>query len=89
MEDTLGYYDVATGRQLNVISTSAFPHEICLSPDRKKIYIDKMGVSGIESEGSGGHTIAVYDAKTRALLSTIDSDPGCDAMVCFESSELE
>jgi YVTN family beta-propeller protein len=74
-DDSFAYYDVRTGEQIELIKTRAFPHEICLSPDRKRIYIAEMGVRGVESTGAGGHTIAVYDTKSRNYLSTIDTQP--------------
>ena len=73
LEHSFGYYDVRSGQQLASIPTREYPHEICLSPDRKKVYIAEMGVRGIESEGAGGHTIAVFDARSREALSTIDT----------------
>lgn len=73
LEHTFGYYDVKTGRQIATIQTREYPHEICLSPDRRKVYIAEMGVRGIESEGAGGHTIAVFDVITREQISTIDT----------------
>ena len=72
-DDSFAYYNVQTGEQLNNIKTRPFPHEICLSPDRKKMYIAEMGVRGVESSGAGGYTVAVYETKTAALLSTIDT----------------
>jgi len=73
LEHSFGYYDVRTGRQLASLKTREYPHEICLSPDRKKVYIAEMGVRGIESEGAGGHTIAVFDVRGGEALSTIDT----------------
>jgi len=73
LEDSFGFYDVKSNRQLNVIKTKPYPHEICLDPTRKKIYIAEMGVRGIESPGTGGHTISVFDIKTGKLISTIDT----------------
>jgi YVTN family beta-propeller protein len=75
LEHSFGYYDVNTSHQLSCIKTREFPHEICLSPDRKKVYIAEMGVRGIESEGEGGHTIAVFDLKSRKQVSSIDTAP--------------
>lgn len=75
LEHTFGYYDVRSGSQLALIHTREYPHEICLSPDRKKIYIAEMGVRGIESVGPGGHTISVFDARRRKQVSTIDTAP--------------
>jgi YVTN family beta-propeller protein len=73
LEESFGYYDVQTGQQLSHIKTRPFPHEICLDPARKKIYIAEMGVRGIESEGPGGHTIAVFNIKARIQISEIDT----------------
>ena len=73
LEDTFGYYDVQTGDQLYTLKTRPYPHEICLDPKREKIYIAEMGVRGIESEGPGGHTIAVFDLKTREQISEINT----------------
>ncbi|MBN1481631.1 hypothetical protein EH223_04645 [candidate division KSB1 bacterium] len=70
---SFGCYDVQSGKQCAVVKTRPFPHEICLSPDRKKIVIAEMGVRGVESPGAGGHTIAVYDTQTLKYLSTIDT----------------
>lgn len=72
-DDSCAYFDVQTGDQIDLIKTRPFPHEICLSPNRKKFYIAEMGVRGVESAGPGGHTIAVYDTKTREHLSSIDT----------------
>lgn len=72
-DESFGYYDVGTGQQLATIQTLPFPHEICLSPDRKQIYIAEMGVRGVESEGPGGHTVSIYDVKTHALINRIDT----------------
>jgi YVTN family beta-propeller protein len=73
LEGSFGYYDVHTGKQLARIKTRPYPHEICLDPERRKIYIAEMGVRGIESEGPGGHTIAVFDIKSKQQVSEIDT----------------
>ncbi len=73
LDESYGYYDVSTGRNEATIKTLPFPHEICLDPARKKIYIAEMGVRGIESAGPGGHTIAVFDLKSGKQVSTIDT----------------
>ena len=72
-DESFAYFDVNTGVSLDRIKKRPFPHEICLSPDRKKVYIAEMGVRGVETDGPGGHTVAVYDTKSRVRLSTIDT----------------
>jgi len=71
LEHSFGYYDVQTGEQISLIKTRKYPHEICLDPARKRVYIAEMGVRGIESGGAGGNTIAVFDLKSREAVSTI------------------
>lgn len=73
LEESFGYYDVHSGRKLALIKTRPYPHEICLDPARKKIFIAEMGVKGIESKGPGGHTISIFDIKTKRLFSEIDT----------------
>jgi YVTN family beta-propeller protein len=73
LEHSFGYYDVQGGKQLKCIRTGSYPHEICLNPSRDKIYIAEMGVRGIESEGQGGSTVAVFDLRSGDRLSTIET----------------
>ncbi len=74
-DESFGYYDVAAATPIARVGTRPFPHEVCLSPDRSRLYVAEMGVRGIESAGPGGHTVAVYDTRTRAPLGTIDTTP--------------
>jgi YVTN family beta-propeller protein len=73
LDDSFGYYHVRTGERIALIPTRPFPHEVCLSPDRKKLYIAEMGVRGVETEGPGGHSVTVYDTRSQRPLSTIDT----------------
>ena len=73
LEHTFGYYDVESGEQIHTLATRKYPHEICLDPERRKVYIAEMGVRGIESEGPGGNTIAVFDLKRKEQIDTIDT----------------
>ncbi len=73
LEHSFGYYDVSSGRRLATLDTRPYPHEICLDPGRRKAYIAEMGVRGIESDGPGGHTVAIYDVKSRLYEGAIDT----------------
>ena len=75
IDDSCAVFDVTDGSKITEFNTRPFPHEICLSPDRKKMYIAEMGVRGVESNGHGGHTISVYDTFTMMHISTIDTAP--------------
>ncbi len=70
---TLCGYDVASGRELFRLPTRIYPHELCLAPNRRTLYVTEYGLRGVESEGAGGTTIGVYDLVTRARISTIST----------------
>ena len=55
------------------IRTNVFPHEICLSPDRNLAYLTEYGLPGVESEGTGGNTIAVVDIAKRKIIKRIST----------------
>jgi YVTN family beta-propeller protein len=67
-------YDVATGRELFRLPTNRFPHELCIAPDRRRLYVAEYGLRGVESEGAGGTTIGVFDLPTRERISTITTN---------------
>jgi YVTN family beta-propeller protein len=74
LADSLCGYDVATGRERFRLPTHRFPHELCLAPDRRTLFVTEYGLRGVESEGAGGTTIGVYDLPTRARLRTISTN---------------
>jgi YVTN family beta-propeller protein len=67
-------YDVATGIELFRLPTNRFPHELCLAPDRRRLYVTEYGLRGVESEGAGGTTIGVFDLPSRERISTITTN---------------
>lgn len=73
LDDSFGVYNVGTAEMIRKINTGSFPHEICLSPDRRKIYIAEMGVRGIESEGKGGNIISVFGVNNFKQISSIST----------------
>ncbi|MBN1997190.1 beta-propeller fold lactonase family protein [candidate division KSB1 bacterium] len=73
LNGSFGYYRVSTGEKIKRVKTGDYPHEICLSPDRSKIYISEYGLRGVESPGIGGNTVAVFDVKTGNQISTINT----------------
>jgi YVTN family beta-propeller protein len=70
---TLCGYDVASGRELFRLATRPYPHELCLAPDRRRLYVTEYGLRGVESTGAGGTTIGVYDLQRRERVSTIST----------------
>ena len=71
LEASLGCYDVASGRELFRLPTAEFPHKLCLGPDRRLAYVSEYGLPGVESEGEGGRTIAIFDLRARARVGTL------------------
>lgn len=72
-DNFLGYYDVATGQELARIPTGKFPHELCLSPDRTRIYVTEYGERGVDVAGPGGNTIGVFDLRQKKRVGTIST----------------
>jgi YVTN family beta-propeller protein len=70
--DSLSLFDVATGAELFTLGTNAFPHELCASPDRRKLYVTEYGLRGVETPGAGGNTVGVYDLRRRERVGTIN-----------------
>jgi YVTN family beta-propeller protein len=70
---SLGCYDVATRRELFRLPTADFPHELCLSPDRRRLYVTEYGLRGVESKGEGGNTVAVFDLRARERVATLST----------------
>ena len=73
LEASLGCYDVASGRELFRLPTADFPHELCLSPDRRRLYVTEYGLRGVESEGEGGNAVAVFDLRGRTRVGTLST----------------
>jgi YVTN family beta-propeller protein len=73
LEASLGCYDVESGRELFRLPTADYPHELCLSPDRRRLFVTEYGLRGVESEGEGGNTVAVFDLRARMRVGTLST----------------
>lgn len=73
LEASLGCYDVESGRELFRLPTADYPHELCLSPDRRRLYVTEYGLPGPESEGEGGNTVAIFDLRARMRVGTLST----------------
>ena len=71
LEHSLAFFDVGTGAALFSIRTGDFPHELCVSPDHRKLYVTEYGLRGVETPGTGGNTVGVYDVRQRQRSATI------------------
>jgi YVTN family beta-propeller protein len=71
-DDSVGFYDAASGTLLQTISVGRKPHEMALSRDGKLAYATLYGIDLYTEEGEGGRSIAMIDLKQRAKLGEID-----------------
>jgi YVTN family beta-propeller protein len=61
-ENTLGFLDLRTGREVARVATGPMPHEIAVSPDGKQAAVVAYG----------GNTIDLFDVASATKLETID-----------------
>lgn len=73
LESSFGCYDVESGEELFRLPTAEFPHELCLGHDRRRLYVTEYGVRGVEAEGEGGRTVAVFDLRARERVGTLST----------------
>jgi len=71
-DHSLGYYDFATGAEVDRVGVDPYPHEFTLSPDRRLAYLASFGVALAEHGGPGGNTVSVVDIQARRRVATID-----------------
>jgi YVTN family beta-propeller protein len=74
LEHSLSCFDVDAGKELFRLPTSAYPHELCLSPDRSRLFVTEYGLTGVDAPGDGGNTIGVYDLRARARVATFSTN---------------
>jgi YVTN family beta-propeller protein len=71
LEASLVGYEVASGRERFRIPTGPFPHDMCLAPDRSRLYVTEYGVRTVESEGEGGNTVGIFALRRPERTATI------------------
>jgi YVTN family beta-propeller protein len=71
LEGSLGCYDVSSGEELFRLPTAELPGELCLDGDRRHLYVTEYGTAGVESEGEGGRSVAIFDLRLRARVGTL------------------
>jgi YVTN family beta-propeller protein len=71
-DHSLGYYDFATGAEMDRVPVDPFPHEFSLSPDGRFAYLAHFGVALAEHAGPGGNSVSVVDIQARRRVGTID-----------------
>jgi YVTN family beta-propeller protein len=73
LEASLGCYDVSSGREIFRLPTAEFPHELCLGPERRRLFVTEYGLPGVGSEGEGGSTVAIFDLRARERVGTLST----------------
>ena len=74
-DHSLGYYDLASGREIDRMPLDAYPHECAVSSDGRYLYICHFGLALAEDEGPGGHTVSVVDIGARRRIGVLDCAP--------------
>jgi DNA-binding beta-propeller fold protein YncE len=73
--DTVGFYDLATGAPVASVKVGHIPHEFVFSADGKSIYVTNYGTARWTDETPGGNTISIIDLATKKVTGEIDLKP--------------
>jgi YVTN family beta-propeller protein len=71
-DDSVGFYDAATGAALQTIPVGKRPHEMVPSRDGAVAYATLYGIDLYTQTDEGGRSIAIVDLQQRAKLGEID-----------------
>jgi DNA-binding beta-propeller fold protein YncE len=72
LADSVGYYDLATGKNVVTIPVGRKPHEFAFSSDERFAYVTNYGVDTYTETIPGGNTITVIDVAARKAAGEID-----------------
>jgi YVTN family beta-propeller protein len=75
LNHSLGVYSVPQGRRLLELETLPFPHELCLSPDRRRLYVSEYGSATAETPGLGGCSVGVFDLAAACRIGSLSIAP--------------
>ena len=70
-ESTLACYDVAAGKEIFRAPTGSSPHDLCLSPDRRLLYLAVQGRPGTDPAAERVHAVDVFDLRKRTSVGSI------------------
>jgi DNA-binding beta-propeller fold protein YncE len=68
---SIGWYKL-DGELVAEAAVSDHPHEIVLSPDKKRLYVADNGVMQIEYEGEGGNKVSIIDVDAKEKVGEVD-----------------
>lgn len=70
----VGFY-TAEGKRIAGVQVGKHPHEIVLSPDKRRLYVSDNGILWMTEPGEGGNTISVIEAGSMKKAGVIDLGP--------------
>src|SRR5262245_3495472 len=71
-DNSAGFYDPNTGKQLARVEVGVKPHEMALSADRRLAYITNYGVNSYTQQEEGGNSISILDLVRREKVGEIE-----------------
>lgn len=72
LDDSIGFYDAASGKLETKVIVGKKPHEFVLSADERFAYVTNYGADSYTETQPGGHTITVIDMAERKEVGEID-----------------
>jgi YVTN family beta-propeller protein len=69
--NSVGFYDLATGAPAGSVKVGHIPHEFVFSADGKSLYVTNYGTARWTDETPGGNTISIVDLAARKLTGEI------------------
>lgn len=70
-ESAIACYDVAAGTEIFRAPTGSSPSDVCLSPDRRLLYLTVQGRPGTDPAAERVHAVDVFDLKKRKSVGSI------------------
>jgi len=71
-DDSVGFYDSASGTVRHTVPIGKKPHEMAQSRDGKRAYVTLYGIDQYIEPGEGGRAVAILDLERRSKLGEID-----------------
>ncbi|HBY60789.1 MAG TPA: hypothetical protein DEH78_13285 [Solibacterales bacterium] len=71
--DSIGIYDVPSGRQLSLIAVGVKPHEFAFTRDFRTAYVTHYGINSYTEKAEGGNTIGIVDLAAATMTGEIST----------------
>ena len=70
--DSVGFYDLATGSPVASVKVGHIPHEFVFSADNKSVYVTNYGTARWTDDAPGGNTISIIDLASKTVSGEIN-----------------